>query len=44
MAATPAALRGGGRKRDDEIEAGMGSHRTQKGVCAAGKGIRVELV
>lgn len=41
MARTPDALSGGGGKRDDEIEAGMGSHRTQKGDCAAGKRTRV---
>ena len=41
MAAIPAALRRGGWKRDDEIEAGMDSHRTFKGEWAVGKGIRV---
>jgi hypothetical protein len=39
MARTPDALRGGGWKRDDEIEAGKGSYRTQKGDCAGGEGV-----
>jgi hypothetical protein len=32
MAKTPAALRGGGRERDDGMGAEVGSHRTWKGV------------
>jgi hypothetical protein len=31
MAKTPAALRGGGRERDDGMEVEVGSHRTWKG-------------
>ncbi len=41
MVDTPVTLKGVAEKRDDEIEAAIGTHRTQKEGCVGSRGIRV---